>query len=628
MACGLVACGARTELLPIDVQPPPDAVNGCFDTGAAQIYLVTEGNELLSYSPPTGALTSIGLLSCPTTATPLSMAVDRSGTAFVLFGDGTLFRVSTATAACTATPYVAGQGGFTTFGMGFTGTSADGGETLYVADNAGLGLASIDTTRYALSFVGKFAPNPIIAAELTGTGDGRLFTFYLADNGGSEVTEIDPASGNELATTFLPTVSQGSAWAFAFWGGDFYLLTALGFQSSITRFRPSDGSVTALAQLAPDTVIRWRRSLDVRAAMSVPLRRGTSHLDRVALLLQRSPARADSCFNARRDATARFGSARVWAGRRDSARGARARRLRRADGAPRLRSAGRRRRRFPRRRCPSGHERADADADVIGTDTAFPDVLPPLDVQPHPDVVVNGCFDAGATQIYLVTEENELMSYYPPTGMLTTIGLLSCPTMTASPFSMAVDRLGTAFVLFSDGSLFRVSTATAACISTPYVPGQLGFMTFGMGFSGNPADGGETLYVAGNTGQGLASIDTTSFKLSFVGSFAPAPILAAELTGTGDGRLFTFYNDNGGSAVTEVDPGSGTELATTPLPTVNQGSGWAFAFWGGDFYLFTAPGAQSTITRFRPSDGSVTVLTQLAPGTIIVGAGVSTCAPQ
>jgi hypothetical protein len=46
--------------------------------------------------------------------------------------------------------------------------------------------------------------------------------------------------------------------------------------------------------------------------------------------------------------------------------------------------------------------------------------------------------------------------------------------------------------------------------------------------------------------------------------------------------------------------------------------------------LFTAPPStapSSIVTRYRPSDGSI-VQVATAPGLTIVGAGVSTCAPQ
>jgi hypothetical protein len=59
---------------------------------------------------------------------------------------------------------------------------------------------------------------------------------------------------------------------------------------------------------------------------------------------------------------------------------------------------------------------------------------------------------------------------------------------------------------------------------------------------------------------------------------------------------------------------------------VDIGSAWAFAFWGGDFWLFTAPGVASRVDRYRPSDGS-TVTMKSNVGFNIVGAGVSTCAP-
>jgi hypothetical protein len=65
------------------------------------------------------------------------------------------------------------------------------------------------------------------------------------------------------------------------------------------------------------------------------------------------------------------------------------------------------------------------------------------------------------------------------------------------------------------------------------------------------------------------------------------------------------------------------------LPSVFEGTGWAFGFWGGDFYTFTAPdGTTSVITRYRPSDQSIVVVGMAPFGVQLVGAGVSTCAPQ
>jgi hypothetical protein len=273
------------------------------------------------------------------------------------------------------------------------------------------------------------------------------------------------------------------------------------------------------------------------------------------------------------------------------------------------------------------------DSGVDASDTS-PDALPPIDVHPA-DVVVVGCLDAGATEIYLVTAQNEMLSFYPPTTTLTDIGPLDCPS-TASPNSMGVDRVGTAYVNFADGTLFQVSTASAACAATPFAPGQDGFEVFGMGYVGDPADGGDTLHVASDFAgaSDLATIDTSSFVLSPIGPFGPGIVQSPELTGTGDGRLFAFYVDPNdptqtSSLISQIDPLTAQEIASSPLPGLLPGMDYAFAFWGGDFYIFTSTdGNSSQVTRFSPSDGSMTVVLQTPFGQAIVGAGVSTCAPM
>ena len=259
------------------------------------------------------------------------------------------------------------------------------------------------------------------------------------------------------------------------------------------------------------------------------------------------------------------------------------------------------------------------------------DDIPMLDASKR-DANRMDCVDAGQTQIYVVTDTNDLLSFYPPTGVFKRIGVLACPTGGGfTPFSMAVDRKGVAFVLFEDqqrirGELFRVSTATGACIPTSYVSGQHAFNSFGMGFSTNAGGPAETLFLA-NQDSVLGSLNTTTFNLTSIATFTPA-ITLAELTGTGDGRLFAFYSpaaNVGDSFVGEIDKTTAAVIATNHI-SLALGRGWAFGFWGGDFYLFTAPSGSSIVTRYRPSDQSLTPVGAY-PG-VIVGAGVSTCAPQ
>jgi predicted small lipoprotein YifL len=291
-------------------------------------------------------------------------------------------------------------------------------------------------------------------------------------------------------------------------------------------------------------------------------------------------------------------------------------------------------------------EEADASRDAqpdtsVGADTFVPDEPDagfdaPRDVQFRDVPAIDICPDAGSTLVYLLSQDNTLWSFYPPTLALKPIGTLDCNDAANSPYSMAVDRRGIAYSVFTDGRLFRVDTASAACLPTPYAPGQNQFVTFGMAFVANTgADAGETLYVdEGNVGLktmpslGLASVDTTTFVLGYVAAFTP-PILGAELTGTSDGRLFAFYTNGSGtgSHIDQVDRGTGTVLADNPLQVGTPNDGYAFAFWGGQFWVFTSSANQTIVTNFDPVTRIETPTTTWM-NVEVVGAGVSTCAPQ
>ena len=279
------------------------------------------------------------------------------------------------------------------------------------------------------------------------------------------------------------------------------------------------------------------------------------------------------------------------------------------------------------------HGNVEGGIDTGRDTTTQADVIPPIDVVPRPDVDRKDCPDAEATYIYVVNEANELYSFYPPDLAFKLVGNLACPSAPgATPFSMAVDRRGVAYVLYNDGNLFRVSTATAACTATAFIPAQDNFETFGMGFASDVAGAAERLYVSDNGSdgviRGLGFIDTTTFKLSILGPFG-VTIRRSELTGTGDGRLFAFWPDpmiGGGSHLSELSKTTGAVIAQTNLPIGEENYAFAFAFWGGDFWIFTGDGALTSVSRYRPSDNTTTVPTTHA--STIVGAGVSTCAPQ
>jgi hypothetical protein len=278
----------------------------------------------------------------------------------------------------------------------------------------------------------------------------------------------------------------------------------------------------------------------------------------------------------------------------------------------------------------------DAARDA-GKDAASDATLPPIDATPPVVVVKTDCPDADATLVYVVTEETEVLAFNPADGSFRLLGHLDCPAPNGNwePFSMAVDREGHAYVLYNDildddadGILYRVSLTTLACSTTSYVPGKTrGFTTFGMGVSTDLGGPTEQLYVAADDDPPrLGVIDTTTFVLSEVANL-DSRAQRSELTGTGDGRLFGFFQPGAEAEVGQIDKTTGQLTAVNALAGVSQGSGWAFGFWGGNFDLFTSPtGFGSDVTRFDPGDGSVDVIAHY-PG-IIVGAGVSTCAPE
>lgn len=237
---------------------------------------------------------------------------------------------------------------------------------------------------------------------------------------------------------------------------------------------------------------------------------------------------------------------------------------------------------------------------------------------------VDGCSDE-LKKIYVLAKNQELYGFDPPTLTLTKVGLLACPQGggSATPFSMSVDRNGTAWVVFNDGSLFRADIKTAACQATSYVPGQQGYKKFGMGFVSNAVgSSAETLFLANE--DGVATLDTQTLKVTPIGTFGFSA--AAELTGTGDARLFGFFFGFP-PYIAQIDKATSQLQTEAPLDTVDIGTGFAFAFWGGDFWIFTAPdGSSSQIDRYQPaSNTTTTVKSDL--GFKVIGAGVSTCAP-
>ncbi len=245
--------------------------------------------------------------------------------------------------------------------------------------------------------------------------------------------------------------------------------------------------------------------------------------------------------------------------------------------------------------------------------------------------------NANTKSIYVVSEENSLYSFTPETLTFKNIGLLSCGSGGATPTSMAVDRQGTAWVLLSDGGIYKVAVKDASCTPTSYVSGQANFMKFGMGFSTDGASSSaETLFVSDHFGKGLAKIDTGSLALTTVGAYTGALAgVSSELTGTGDGKLFGFFTTLPNTTIAEIDKTSGAILSSATLANTPARTAWAFSFYAGVFYVYTAGDPASglpkdsfgsDVTLYDPVAKTAKIV-KSSIGFRIVGAGVSTCVP-
>ena len=275
----------------------------------------------------------------------------------------------------------------------------------------------------------------------------------------------------------------------------------------------------------------------------------------------------------------------------------------------------------------------DAGPDVVVHHEAGVDVVeedapefPPLDAAKH-DVDKTGC--PPLTFIYGVATDDFLLRFDPPSATFTPIAQLKCPSNGSHPFSMAVDRQNVAYVEYDNGMIFAVDTTTGACATTSYVADSVvPFGNFGMGYATIGFGPDEQLFVAADNQPGtLGRIDTkNAFTLLPVGNFEPS-VPFAELTGSGDGRLYAFYgiSNDSETAIAEIDKTSGAVIGQDVLPDVHRGSGWAFAYWGDGFYIFTDPGPQNT-WHYDTATKQATIVAHYK--TAVVGAGVSTCAPQ
>ena len=244
--------------------------------------------------------------------------------------------------------------------------------------------------------------------------------------------------------------------------------------------------------------------------------------------------------------------------------------------------------------------------------------------------------------IYVLSDVGTIWKFDPQNNEFDFITEVECGGMTDT-FSMGVSRKARAWVQYFGGDLYTVDLKDpgSACKDPGFENDEPLFPNFGMAFVANSAsDPCDKLYAHSGIDPGLIGedvgalgvIDPTTLELSEI---AKIDFAWGELTGTGNGRLYAFQGSTP-PFISEYDKTTGAILASWPLPGLDSPNAFAFAAWGGDFYLFMTSGddflGNSRVVHvdFDESDGdgmAITTIVDQAP-IRIVGAGVSTCAPQ
>ncbi|MCB9779569.1 MAG: hypothetical protein H6742_13480 [Alphaproteobacteria bacterium] len=230
-------------------------------------------------------------------------------------------------------------------------------------------------------------------------------------------------------------------------------------------------------------------------------------------------------------------------------------------------------------------------------------------------------------RIYVIEREgDEILIFDPETLGFESLGRLRCDgARGATPASMAVGRDGIAWVRMSDDKLYEVSLDDLACTPTDFrLPS--GFGSFGMGFA-TEHDGTwrDHLFIA--DADTLGMLDVGALSVETVGRMASQ----SELTGNAAGELWAFLPLESPAELAQLDQDDGSRRARIPLPMFPSPADidtFAFATWGGEFWLFVRTyGMGSSTDVYRvDADGAMTrVLVDV--GFDVVGAGVSTCAP-
>lgn len=261
------------------------------------------------------------------------------------------------------------------------------------------------------------------------------------------------------------------------------------------------------------------------------------------------------------------------------------------------------------------------------TDTDVPeDTAPPVDTAPVEEPPADDCTDTSDLVYVISRDDGTLYLFDPPSLQFTALSQPQCNSW-ETPSSMAVSRDGHAYVRYFDNEVFDVNLSTYRCSSTTYSDRRTGFGSFGMGYATNSANTWQDqLYIANS--DRLAMLDTTTWAVTDLGALPSQ----SELTGNSAGELWAILPLEHPAKLVQLDKNNGRTLATINMvgfPNAQDIDTFAFATWGGDFWLFIRESGMGNHTDVYQVDSSGNLSKRITNiGFDVVGAGVSTCAPN
>ncbi|MBA3500921.1 MAG: hypothetical protein H0T65_11135 [Deltaproteobacteria bacterium] len=282
------------------------------------------------------------------------------------------------------------------------------------------------------------------------------------------------------------------------------------------------------------------------------------------------------------------------------------------------------------RRCenPGGNVCVDDEVVICASDGKLGSAVERCNGGCNAGKCVETCAVRDVELVYVVDDAHQLHSFDPkklPNDPFHRIGKLTCDPR-SSPNSMAVDRKGVAWFNYHSGVLHKVSIIDVKCKQAITPSGAP--TAFGMGFvTDGPNATTEKLFVASISDSQFAELDVTQKRPPWkaISTFTSAK--NPELTGTGGGQLFGFF-PAGEAFIQEIDRATG-KLVGKRMPVGSprgKVGAWAFAHWGGKFYVFVTIDDNSMVYEVDGKTGRFARVREKLP-TQIVGAGVSTCAP-